>query len=92
MKSDRSNRVIIVEMPDNGIYDQIEAQRRYKNITQADLADSVGVTTRTYLNWLRSGTTESNIDKIKVALQNWPIPENHLKHIFGDVKSQLEEL
>lgn len=61
----------ITELEDtHGVYKKIEAQRRYKNISQADLANAVGVSTRTYQNWIQLGTTESNIDKIKKALQN----------------------
>jgi transcriptional regulator with XRE-family HTH domain len=65
-------RYIIKEIPDTkGVYDQIEAQRRFKGISQADLADAVGVSTRTYQNWIKCGTTEKNIDKLKRAIQKW---------------------
>jgi transcriptional regulator with XRE-family HTH domain len=69
-------RYIIKEVPDTkGVYDQIEAQRRFKGISQADLADAAGVSTRTYQNWIKNGTTERNINKLKTAIQNWEQPK-----------------
>jgi transcriptional regulator with XRE-family HTH domain len=63
---------IIKEVEDTkGLYNRIEAQRRYLGVTQEDLANAVGINVRTYQNWMRSGTTEKNIDRLGNALKKW---------------------
>lgn len=69
--------IIIKEIEDTkGVYDQLEAQRRYKGITQVELAQSLGISARTYQNWINNGTTEKNIKRIQESIKNHPLTKD----------------
>ena len=49
-------------------FSKLEARRRFLGATQSDIAGIIGVSTRTYLNWVKIGTTQKNADRISEAL------------------------
>jgi DNA-binding transcriptional regulator YiaG len=49
-------------------FSKLEARRRFLGATQSDIAGIIGVSTRTYLNWVKIGTTQKNVDRIGEAL------------------------
>ena len=60
-------------IPAESLFKQLEQEREVKGITQLDMAMALGITTRTYYNWIHSGTSQSNVKKIENVLSNWRI-------------------
>jgi DNA-binding XRE family transcriptional regulator len=52
---DTGNKEVIFMKKDKITYLNIEAERVRNGLTQADLSDELGVTSRTYINWQRNG-------------------------------------
>jgi DNA-binding XRE family transcriptional regulator len=53
------------------LFKRIESQRKELGITQDQMADALGITTKTYYNWMNSGTSQKNVNRIETVLTNW---------------------
>jgi len=53
------------------LFKRIESQRKELGITQEQMADALGITTKTYYNWTNNGTSQKNVNRIETVLNNW---------------------
>jgi len=53
---------------DTKVFDKLEARRRFLGAKQSDIAKIIGVHLRTYMYWIKIGTTQTNVDRITSAL------------------------
>ena len=65
----------------------IEAERVRHGLTKTELADKLGITTSTYLNWLR-GKTEIPSGKLLQMKRLWGVSADYLLEISRPDKSQ----
>jgi len=56
---------------DTKVFDTYEARRRFLGATQAQIAQLLDVSTRTYITWVKVGTTEANAERIAIALKEY---------------------
>jgi len=59
---------------DTNMFETFERHRKYIGATQADIAGILGVSTRTYITWVKVGTTEANAERIANALKQYAKP------------------
>jgi DNA-binding XRE family transcriptional regulator len=53
---------------DTKVFAKLEARRRFLGAKQSDIAELIGIHHRTYMYWIKIGTTQKNADRIKTAL------------------------
>ncbi len=59
------------KIPADSLFKQLEERRIQKGISKEDMANGLGVSSRTYYNWIHNGTTQANVKKIENVLDNW---------------------
>jgi hypothetical protein len=82
----------IPTMPDRTVIGaEIKRLKEAKNISVVDLGRAIRKPRQTVYN-IMDGNASYDLLKLTLdTLDRWDTP-NHLGHIFGDVKSQLEDL
>jgi len=56
---------------DTNMFETFERHRRFLGATQAQIAKLLNVSTRTYITWVKVGTTEANAERIAIALKEY---------------------
>ena len=59
------------------LYRNIEAERVRRGLTKEALSQQLGITTQTYLSWIR-GTTEIPASKLMTMSQAWKVSVDYL--------------
>jgi hypothetical protein len=60
-----------VREADTKVFAKLEARRRFLGAKQSDIAGLIGIHHRTYMYWIKIGTTRANADRIESALKEY---------------------